>query len=157
MVVSIDMPVLEQALRTAALSVAFSVVLGLWLAWLLVNRRFPGSRALGAAATAALALPAPVICDYAFFRPAVAWTWGLAVAAALSATPMLVRAGRMAFASLDPVFANTARSLGGSNWRVFWRVELPQVWRPAAAAAVACARVLAELLVGIGIAVRLGR
>lgn len=158
MTVSIDISVLGHGLRTAAISTAFSLVVGLWLAWLLVNRRFPGRRELGALATASLALPAPVICDYAFFTPAFAWTWGLAAAAMLSATPMLIRAGRMAFTSLDPIYANAARTLGASEWRVFWRVEIPQIWRSAAAAtAVAFARVLAELVVGILIAVRLGR
>jgi molybdate transport system permease protein len=135
-----------------------SLILGLWLAWLLVNRRFAGRRELSALATASLALPAPVICDYAFFAPAFAWTWGLAGAAMLSATPLLIRAGRTAFAALDPVHANTARTLGASEWRVFWRVEAPQIWQAAAAAgAIAFARVLGELFVGIVIAVRLGR
>ena len=158
MTVSIDISVLGHCLRTAALSIAFSLVLGWWLARLLVSQRFPGRRELGALATASLALPAPVICDYAFFAPGFAWTWGLAGAAMLSATPMLIRAGRTAFASLDPVHANAARTLGASEWRVFWRVEIPQIWRSAAAAtAVAFARVLAELVVGIVIAVRLGR
>ena len=158
MTVSIDISVLGHGLRTAAISTAVSLVLGLWLAWLLVNRRFPLRRELGALATASLALPAPVICDYAFFTPAIAWTWGLAASAMLSATPMLIRAGRTAFTSLDPVYANAARTLGASEWRVFWRVEIPQIWRPAAAAtAVVFARVLAELAVGILIAVRLGR
>lgn len=158
MTVSIDISVLGQSLRTAAISTTFSLVLGFWLARLLVNRQFPGRRELSALATALLVLPAPVICDYAFVAPAYAWTWGLAGAAMLSATPMLIRAGRMSFASLDPVYANSARTLGASEWRVFWQVEIPQIWRAAAAAiAVAFARVLAELFVGILIAVRLGR
>ena len=157
-VVSIDISVLGHALRTAAVSTIVSLALGLWLARLLVRRQFPGRRELGAVATAALALPAPVICDYAFLKPAFAWTWGLAAAAMLSATPMLIRAGRGAFSSLDPVYANAARTLGASEWRVFWRVEAPRIWRPAAAAVVvAFARILAELFVGILIAVRHGQ
>jgi molybdate transport system permease protein len=72
--------------------------------------------------------------------------------------PMLVRAGRTAFASIDPVYGKTARSLGASDWRVFWQVELPLVWRPAAGAAgVAFARVLAELVAAFFIAVRFSR
>lgn len=145
-------------LRTLAISAAISIVLGLWLAWLLVNRQFPGRRALGAVATAALALPAPVICYYAFIDRTFAWSWGLPAAVILSATPMLVRAGRMAFSSLDPLYANAARTLGASEWRVFWRIEAPRVWRlSAAAAAVAFARVLAELVAGTAIALHLGR
>ena|SRR5690349_5125328 len=147
-----------QILRTLAISTAISIVLGLWLAWLLVNRQFPGRRELGAVATAALALPAPVICYYAFVDRAFAWPWGFPTAVMLSATPMLVRAGRMAFSSLDPLYANAARTLGASEWRVFWRIDIPRVWRAsAAAAAVAFARVLAEFVAGTVIALRLGR
>ncbi|HEY1339522.1 MAG TPA: ABC transporter permease subunit [Bryobacteraceae bacterium] len=147
-----------QVLSTLAISTALSIVMGLWLAWLLVNRHFPGRRELGALATAALALPAPVICYYAFFNRAYGWSWGLGLAVMLASTPMLVRAGRMAFSSLDPVYANAARTLGASEWRVFWRIEVPRIWRlSAAAAAVAFARVLAELIAGTVIAVRLGR
>ena len=143
-------------LRMAAVSTAVSLFIGLWLAWLLVNRRFPGQRVLGGLATAALALPAPVMC-YLVFDRAGRW-WGLAGAMVLSAAPMLVRAGRTAFGSLDPVYGNAARSLGASDWRVFWRVEFPRVWRAAAVAgAVAFARVLAEFVAGGLIAVRLGR
>ncbi len=157
-VVSIDISVLRPLLITVAVSAAVSVVLGLWLAWLLVNRQFPGRRELGAVATAALALPAPVICYYAFFNRPFVPSGGLAAAAMLSATPMLVRAGRMAFTALDPVYANAARTLGASEWRVFWRVEAPRVWRlSAAAATVTFARVLAEFVAGTVIALRLGR
>jgi ABC-type sulfate transport system permease component len=156
--VAIDISLLGQLLRTAAIATALSLVVGLWLAWVLVNRRFSGRRELSALATAALALPAPVICYFAFIERKFTGSWGLAVAVILTATPMLVRAGRTAFASLDPIYSNAARSLGAREWRVFWRVEIPRVWRPAAgAAAVAFARVLAESLAGIAIALRLGR
>jgi|SRR5581483_3141696 len=156
--VAIDISLLGQLLRTAAIAIAVSLVVSLWLAWVLVNRRFPGRRELSALATAALALPAPVICYYAFFERSFAAQWRLAAAVMLTAIPMLVRAGRMALASLDPIYANAARSLGAHEWRVFWRVEIPRIWRPAAgAAAVAFARVLAESLAGIAIALRLGR
>jgi molybdate transport system permease protein len=157
-VVSIDISVLLPLLRTAAIAAVLSLALGLGLAWVLVNRQFPCRRQLGMLSTAALALPAPVICYYAFFERAFAKSWGLACAVMLTATPMLVRAGRMAFASLDPVYANAARTLGASEWRVFWRVEIPRIWRPAAgAAAIAVGRVLAEFVAGIVIALRLGR
>lgn len=143
-------------LRVAGISTVVSFAAGLWLAWLLVNRQFRGRREVGALATAALALPAPALCYYLLIEPA--WSWGLTGAAVLSATPMLVRAGRMAFASLDPVYGKAARSLGAGEWRVFWRAEFPLVWRPAlAAAGLAFGRVLAELGAGVLIAARLSR
>ena len=144
------------ALRVAGISTVVSVAAGLWLAWLLVNGQFRGRRQLGALLTGALALPAPVICYYLLLGRD--WAWGMAGAAVLSALPMMARAGRLAFGSLDPVYGNGARSLGASNWRVFWRVELPMVWRgAAAAAAVGFARVLAEAAAAVLIAARLAQ
>jgi molybdate transport system permease protein len=71
---------------------------------------------------------------------------------------MLVRAGRMAFGSIEPVYGNVARSLGCSDWRVFWRVEFPLVWRATlGAAALAFTRVLAEFGAAVWIASRVGR
>ena len=145
-------------LRAAAVSTAISMVLGLWLAWLLVNRQFPGRRELGGLATGFLALPAPVVCWYLFIGRATGWPPGMLIAAVLAALPMVVRAGRTAFGSLDPLYANAARSLGSSDWRVFWRVEFPLMWRAAAtAAALAFARVLAESVAAVLIAARLAR
>lgn len=145
-------------LGIAAASTVASLALGLWVAWLLVNRRFPGSRQLGALMTAGLALPAPVLCYSVLVERARGWSWGLAGAAVLAATPMLVRAGRMAFLSVDPTYGKAARSLGRSEWRVFWGVEFPLVWSDtAAAAAVALVRVLAEMAAAVVIAARLTR
>jgi molybdate transport system permease protein len=46
---------------------------------------------------------------------------------------------------LNREYGDAARSLGCSEWRIFWRVMLPLSWRPIlAAAGVAFARVLAE-------------
>ena len=144
------------SLRIAVIATVVSLAFGLWLAWLLVNRQFPGRRELGALATLALALPAPVMCAYVLFARERGWM--LTLAAVLSAAPILVGAGRMAFSSLDPVYGKAARSLGASDWRVFWRVEFPFVWRcAAAAAAVAFARILAELVAAFWIVARLSR
>src|SRR5690242_17292164 len=96
------------SLRIAGISMLVSVALGVWLAWVLVNRRFPGRRELGTVATAALALPAPVICYYFLLEREHSWSWGITGAAVLTATPMLARAGRMAFGSLDPIYGNVA-------------------------------------------------
>ncbi|HLK49118.1 MAG TPA: ABC transporter permease subunit [Bryobacteraceae bacterium] len=145
-------------LRIAASATAVSFLIGVWLAWLLVNRQFPGRRELGVLSTAALALPAPVICYSLLFDRQRAWSWGMTAAGVLAATPMVVRAGRMALASLDCIYGNIGRSLGKSDWRVFWRLELPLVWRSlAGAAVVAFVRILGESLAAFVIAAQLGR
>jgi len=144
------------ALRVAGLSTGISVVLGPWLAWTLVNRQFAGKRALGALSTAALALPAPVLCCYLLCVLGRVWPLtetNLVAAGVLSATPLLIRASRTAFASLDPNLAKAARSLGAPGWRVFLRIALPLELRPIlAATALAFARVLAELAAAYWIA-----
>jgi molybdate transport system permease protein len=79
----------------------------------------------------------------------------LVAAGVVSAMPLLMRASRTAFASLDPNLGKAARSLGASGWRVFLRIELPLVlWPVLAAVALAFARVLAELAVAFWIADR---
>jgi len=146
------------AWQVAGLSTGISVVVGLWLAWTLVNREFTGKRALGGLATAALALPAPVLCYYLLCVLGRVWPlseMNLVAAGVVSAMPLLVRASRSAFASLDPNLGKAARSLGASGWRVFARIELPLVLRPILAAiALAFARVLGELAAAIWIASR---
>jgi molybdate transport system permease protein len=137
------------ALRVAGLSTGISVVVGLWLAWTLANREFAGKRVLGALATAALALPAPVLCYYLLCVLGRVWPLtgiGLVAAGVFSAMPLLIWASRTAFASLDPNLGKAARSLGASGWRVFLRIDLPiELWPILAATALAFARVLAEL------------
>jgi len=146
------------ALRVAGFSTGISVVVGLWLGWTLANREFAGKCALGALSTAALALPAPVLCYYLLCVLGRVWTlteMNLVAAGVLSAMPLVIRASLTAFASLDPNLGKAARSLGASGWRVFLRIELPLVLRPIlAATALAFARVLAELAAAFWIASR---
>ena len=144
------------ALRVAGLSTGISVLVGLWLAWTLANREFAGKRALGALSTAALALPSPLLCYYLLAVYARIWPLteiNLVAAGVLSAMPLLIRAARTAFASLDPNLAKAARSLGAAGWRGFLRIELPLELRPIlAATALAFARVLAEFAAAFWIA-----
>ena len=146
------------ALRVAGFSTGISVVLGLWLGWALANREFAGKRALGALTFAAIALPAPVLCYYLLAVFARLWPLteiNLVAAGVLSAMPLLVRASRNAFASLDPNFGKAARSLGASGWRVFLRIELPLALQPILAAiALAFTLVLTQFAAAFWIANR---
>jgi molybdate transport system permease protein len=143
-------------LRVASLATAISVGTGLWCAWMLANREFPGKRVAGAIATWTIALPSPLLCYYLLAYLGRVWPLtgiGLVTAGVVSAMPLVVRAARTAFGSLDPGYAKAARSLGASDWRVFSRVELPLVFRPVlAVTALAFARVFAELTAAMWIA-----
>lgn len=146
------------SLRVAAVATAAALALGPWLAWLLARKHFAGSRTLGALLGAALLVPAPVVCFYFLCETGRRWsfTWPAAGAAAsVASVPLLVWVARAVFARLDPRYGNAARTLGASEWRVFWLVELPLVFRPILLAlGLACGRALAETLALLAIAAR---
>ena len=140
----------------AGIATAIALILGVCLAWILQNREFPGKTTLVAVATAAMALPAPLLCYYLLAELGHRWPLtrlGLAVAGVVSVLPYLLRAARTSFASLNPAYAQAARSLGTPEWRVFARVELPLVWRPLLrAGGLALVRLLLELTAAFWIA-----
>jgi molybdate transport system permease protein len=150
------------SLRVASLATLISLVLGLWLAYLLANRGFRGKEALDAAVTLPLVLPPTVlgyyllvvlgrtsplgrVYEWAFGGPLV-FTWQAAVlASTLHAIPLLVKSARAAFETVDRSYEKAARNLGASDWRVFWRVTLPLSRRAVIAATVlAFARALGD-------------
>ena len=54
------------------------------------------------------------------------FTWQAAVVAALlHSAPLLVKSARAALESVDHSYERAARTLGASEWRLFWRVSLP--------------------------------
>ena len=139
-----------------AISTAIALMVAVILAWLLLNGNFPGRRFVNLIATAALALPAPLLCYYLLAELGHVWPLsrlGLALASILSALPYLLRSSRQSFAGLSPAYARAARSMGTPEWRVFARVELPLVWKPVlGAAGFALVKLLLELTAAFWIA-----
>jgi molybdate transport system permease protein len=158
------------SLRVAAISTALALVIGLWLAWILANRRFRGKEVLDAAITLPLVLPPTVLGYYLLillgraspigqayewlFGGPLVFTWQAAVVASLfHSTPLLVKSTRAAFESVDRSYEKAARSLGATELRLFWRVTLPLVRRSIlAATALAFARSLGDFGVTLMIA-----
>jgi molybdate transport system permease protein len=137
------------SLRVASLATAISLVFGLWLAWILASRNFPGRELIQAVATFPYALPPLIAGTYAIMTLAhnpYAFTWHIGVlAGAVSVFPVMVRGARRAFQTRELDYENAARSMGASEWRVFWWVALPLAYEPIlAAAAISFARVLTE-------------
>lgn len=113
-------------LRVASSATAVSLVLGVWLGRLLRARRM-------AAVALSLPLPPTIICTYFLVRD---FTEAVAIAAGtLYWLPSLARSSRLAFQSVDRRYLNAAQTLGASEWRVFWRIDLPLAIRPVLAAA----------------------
>ena len=150
------------SLEVAVIATAISLALGLWFAWLLVNREFTGRELLDALTTLPLALPPTVLGYYllvvlgrnswigrawesATGQPLVFTVKAAIIAAALHALPLVVKSSRAALESVDRACERAARSLGATEPRVFWKVSLPMARRPvAAAAALAFARCLGD-------------
>jgi molybdate transport system permease protein len=74
------------------------------------------------------------------------FTWrGAVVAASVGALPLVVKTSRAAIAAVDKNLEDAARTLGQSEWRVFWRVTMPLASRGIVAAAMlAFARALGD-------------
>ncbi|MDH3262637.1 MAG: molybdate ABC transporter permease subunit [Paracoccaceae bacterium] len=132
------------SLKVAFWAVAGSLPLALLVAMALARRRFPGRQVLNGLVHLPLILP-PVVTGYllllAFgrrgpvggvleqaFGIVVAFRWtGAALAAAVMAFPLMVRAIRLAVEAVDPRLEEAAATLGASPVRVFLTVTLPLI------------------------------
>jgi len=130
------------SLRVSFVAVTFSLPFGILMAWILARCRFPGRAVLDAVVHLPLVLP-PVVVGYMLlvsfgrrgflgellydvFGVSIAFSWqGAAVAGAVMAFPLMVRAIRLSIESIDPGLEQAARTLGAAPWRVFLTVTLP--------------------------------
>jgi molybdate transport system permease protein len=158
------------SLRVAFVSTVLAVALGLYIAYVLANRNFRGKEWVDALVTLPLILPPTVLGYYLLvvigraspfgkiwedvFGSPLVFTWKAAVVAALlHSLPLLVKSARAALESVDRSYERAARSLGASEWRLFWRVTLPLANRSILAAiALAFARSLGDFGVTLMVA-----
>jgi len=158
------------SLRVAFVSTAVAIGAGMWIAYILANREFRFKEVVDALVTLPLVLPPTVLGYYllvligrasplgklweAIFGSPLVFTWKAAVVAALlHSLPLLIKSARAALESVDRSYERAARTLGASEWRLFWRVTLPLAHRPIfAAAALAFARSLGDFGVTLMVA-----
>lgn len=143
------------SLKVAATATLFAFMGGLALAYVLANGSFRGRDLLDAAVTLPLVLPPTVLGYYLLIvlgRDAwlgrmyeqvtgspLVFTWhGAVVAAMLHSAPLLIKTSRAALESVDHSYERAARSLGASEWRLFWRITLPLAWRSIVAGSALC-------------------
>ena len=137
-----EIEIIELSLRVASTAVLGSLPLGLTIAWLLARREFLGKSILNAIVHLPLILP-PVVVGYVLlillgrngpigewlydvFGITIAFTWkGAAVASAIMAFPLMVRAIRLSMESIDPKLEKAAWTLGAPPVWVFLSVTLP--------------------------------
>ena len=130
------------SLRVSLLAVAGTLPIAFGLAWLLARGRFAGKILLDAAVHLPLVLP-PVVIGwllligfgrsgpiggflYETFGITLIFRWtGAALASAVMALPLMIRAIRLSIEAIDRRLEGAARTLGATPWHAFWTVSLP--------------------------------
>ncbi len=133
---------LKLSLWVSAWAVVGSLPSGVFFAWLLSRKSFPGKTLLDGALHLPLVLP-PVVTGYlllvTFGRRGVLGAWlyqnlgfsfafnwkGAALASAVVAFPLMVRAIRLSIDAVDREIEWAARTMGASPIRVFFTITLP--------------------------------
>jgi molybdate transport system permease protein len=140
----IEVEALVLSIKVAVAAVVVSLPLGVGIAWLLARREFPGKTLLDGLVHLPLIVP-PVVVGYLLlvllgrkgpigawlfdvFGVSVAFTWkGAAIASGVMAFPLIVRAIRLSFESVDRGLEAAARTLGAGPIAVFATITLPLI------------------------------
>lgn len=137
---------LSLTLKIAAWATVLNLVLGVGLGFAMARWRFRGRELLDAALTLPMVMPPTVLGYYLLIvigtqGPVGAWllqqfgirmifTWQAAViAATVVSFPLVYKAARAAFETVDPELEDAARTLGVGEAGVFFRVSLLLAWR----------------------------
>jgi molybdate transport system permease protein len=142
MLTPLESEALLLSLRVGLVSVVFSLPVGLAVAWLLARRDFAGKTLLNGLIHLPLVLP-PVVVGFAllvlFGRNGAVGSWlyqvfgitfafdwkGAALASAVMAFPLMVRAMRLSLENVDRRLEAAARTLGAGRPKVFATITLP--------------------------------
>jgi len=130
------------SLKVSSVAVLFSLPFGIACAWILARCEFPGKSLFDSLIHLPLVLP-PVVIGYIllismgrqgsigailydWFGWSFSFSWrGAALAAAIVSFPLMVRAIRLSFESVDSRLEQAARTLGSNRLRVFFTITLP--------------------------------
>ena len=160
---TIDLSPIIISLRTATLSIVVTFFLGVAAAQLVFRLKSKTMKTiLDGLFTLPLVLP-PTVAGFfllyifgmrrpigkffiEYFAVKVAFSWGATVLAAVVISfPLMYRAARGAFEQVDPDVLSAGRTIGMSEWKIFWKVQLPIAWPGVVSGAVlAFARGLGE-------------
>ena len=140
----LELDALTLSLKVAFWSVLISLPFGIAAAWVLSRKRFFGRVLVDGLIHLPLVVP-PVVVGYLllvllgrqgpiggflfdWFGITVIFNWkGAAIASAVMAFPLMVRAIRLSLDSVDPGLEAAAGTLGASPARVFFTITLPLI------------------------------
>lgn len=137
---------LTLSLKVAGWATAINLLLGVGVGYALAHWRFPGRDLVDAVLTLPMVMPPTVLGYYLLviigsqgvvgawllehFGIRLIFTWQAAViAATIVSFPLVFKAARAAFETVDPQLEDAARTLGTGELAVFFRVSLPLAWR----------------------------
>src|SRR6266849_2479515 len=137
------------SLRVALSATALTLLTGVPTAWLLARKRFPGRNALEAVVVLPLVLPPTVLGYYLLvvigYRGPIGCALAAVRAACVGSIALVIKSAQAGFETVDRQLEQAARTLGRSEWGVFWGVTLPLAWRSVLAGTVlAFCRALGE-------------
>jgi len=139
----VDISAILISMKTATLSILITFFLGILAAKLVITIKREGIKSiLDGLLTMPLVLP-PTVAGFFllylfgvkrpigqffvdFFSIKIAFSWGATVLAAVVISfPLMYRSARAAFEQVDENILAAARTLGISEWNIFWKIQLP--------------------------------
>lgn len=130
------------SLKVGGVAMLATLPIAFGLAWVLARYRFPGRVLLDGLVHLPLVLP-PVVTGWllliafgphgpagrwleSWFGASLMFRWtGAALAAAIMALPLMVRAMRLSIEGIDRRLEGAARTLGAGRWHAFRTISLP--------------------------------
>ena len=116
------------SMKTASLSILITFFIGLIVAWGIVKMKNDKIKiALDSVFTLPLVLPPTVVgigrFFIDFFAVKIAFSWyATVIAAVVMSFPLMYRSARGAFEQVDTNLLDAGRTLGMSEWKIFWKV-----------------------------------
>ena len=134
------------SMKTAIVAIVFTFILGLFAArWILYRKSEAAKIFWDGIFTMPLVLPPTVagfflLVFFGSYGPVgklfedylgikIAFSWGATIlAAVVMSFPLMYRSARGALEQIDDDLIFAARTLGMSEWNIFWKVQMPIAW-----------------------------
>ncbi|MEG4582874.1 molybdate ABC transporter permease subunit [Microcoleus sp. MON1_C5] len=139
-----DLSPLWISLKSSAIATFFTFFLGIATARWMLSTRIRGKALIEGILISPLVLP-PTVVGFLLlllfgrngaigqfllqFDLTIIFTWqAAAITATVVSFPLMYKTALGAFEQIDANLLNAARTLGASEWQVFWRIMLPLAW-----------------------------